>query len=147
MTNTFFKKSLVVFWACWWLIALWTDIVGGLAHLGVLHASFAPDLNYPALVQSMSMYHAPSWLTGALFIGILLWLSLVSVSFCWASLALTRPTDVWVSRARIAYIVSLGLWLAFFLSDQIVMKFDFEQNHMVQGGFEFLCFLSLYLLP
>ena len=29
----------------------------------------------------------------------------------------------------------------------MVMKFDLEENHMVQGGFELLTFSSLYLLP
>ncbi|MEP3278328.1 MAG: hypothetical protein ABJN26_00090 [Stappiaceae bacterium] len=45
-----------------------------------------------------------------------------------------------------AFIISLGLWFAFFLADQIFLKFDLEQNHMVQGGFQLLCFFALYVL-
>jgi hypothetical protein len=142
-----FKKIIILFWALWWLIALWTDIVGGLAHIGILTASWAPDTNYPFLVESLKMYHVPEWLPAVFFIGILLWSCLSTLLFCWASLGLHKDKHIWMKRAEIAFIVSICYWLAFFLADQVVMKFDLEQNHMVQGGFQLLCFLALYLLP
>lgn len=145
--NLFFKKDLVLFWAIWWLIAFWTDVVGGLAHLGYLQAAWAPDSNYPFLVDSLKMYNAPGWLITFFFIGILLWSLLSALAFCWASLALGKSPAIWMSRARAAFIISLSFWLAFFLADQLIMKFDLEENHMVQGGFELLCFLTMYLLP
>lgn len=37
--------------------------------------------------------------------------------------------------------------LAFFISDQVVMMFDLEQNHMVQGGFQLLTFMAIHFLP
>jgi hypothetical protein len=145
--NVLFKKMIIVFWTAWWLIALWTDVVGGLAHMHVLTASWAKDLNYPSLVQALSMYHVPSWLPACLFIGIVLW-SLISTGlFFWTSVGLNRETKIWHRRAQYAFIISLAFWLAFFIADQLVMKFDLEQNHMVQGGFELLTYLMLYILP
>lgn len=147
INNTLFKKIIIAFWAIWWLIALWTDAVGTLAHLGWLHASWAPDVNYPSLVASLTMYHLPAWLPPLLFLGILLWSALCTISFIWASCALKKTSDIWMKRAQIAFVISLTYWLAFFLADQLVMKFALEQNHMVQGGFELLTYLAFYILP
>ena len=46
-------------------------------------------------------------------------------------------------------VVFWALWwtLAFFISDQVVMMFDLEQNHMVQGGFQLLTFMAIHFLP
>ncbi|EHL31590.1 hypothetical protein LDG_6251 [Legionella drancourtii LLAP12] len=145
--NTYFKKIIILFWALWWLIALWTDVVGGLAHIGWIHARWAPDTNYPFLVQTLKMYPLPDWVPPFFFIGIILWSLLSAGLFCWASMGLHKERELWMFRAQCAFIVSLTFWFVFFLADQITMKFDVEENHMVQGGFELLCYLALYLLP
>lgn len=142
-----FKKIIILFWTLWWLAAFWTDGVGALAHLGWIHASWAPDTNYPFLVQTLAMYHVPDWLPVLLFIGIILWSLLASLLFCWTSLTLCGERVVWMRRAHCAFIVSMSLWFSFFLADQMVMKYDLEENHMVQGGFELLCYLVVFLLP
>lgn len=147
ITNDTFKKIIVGFWTLWWLIAFWTDVVGALAHTGLLAASWAPDTNYPPLAESLKMYQAPDWLVSCLFAGIILWSLLATLTFCWAALSLGRSRAVWMRRTQVAFIVSLTFWLAFFLADQLVMKFDFEENHMVQGGFQLLTYLALFLLP
>lgn len=142
-----FKKSLVVFWFFWWLIALWTDVIGGLAHLGYLKASWAPDMNYPFLVNTLAMYPLPQWVAPFLFVAIIAWSTVNVVLFADASFSLNKSKAYWVPKAQKAFIVSLWLWLAFFLADQMVMKFAEEENHMVQGGFELLSFMALLLLP
>lgn len=147
ITNELFKKIIILFWAAWWLIALWTDIVGALAHGGWLQATWAPDINYPNLETSLQIYHVPSWLVSFLFAGIIAWSLVSTMAFCWASLSLRQKSTVWMRRAKIAFIISLSYWMAFFLADQAVMKFDLEENHMVQGGFQLLTYLALYILP
>ncbi len=147
INNLLFKKIIILFWTAWWLIALWTDVVGALAHINLLTASWAKDQNYPYLIQSLSMYHVPSWLPPFLFLGILLWSLITTGFFCWASLGLNRDTGIWLHRAQYAFIISLSYWFAFFIADQVVMNFDLEQNHMVQGGLQLITYLSLYVLP
>lgn len=147
INNLLFKKILIVFWAIWWLIALWTDITGGMAHLGLLKASWAPDTNYPFLAASLAMYHVPNWLIATLFFAILVGSLVSTLAFFWACLSLNKDITIWMRRAEIAFIISITFWLAFFLADQLVLKFDLEENHMVQGGFQLLSFLALYLLP
>lgn len=147
LSNDNFKKTIIAFWAVWWLIALWTDLVGAFAHLGWLQASWAPDVNYPNLANSLQMYHASERVINLLFLGIIAWSFVSTAAFCWASASLLQKRSVWMLRAQIAFIISLSYWLAFFLADQFVMKFDLEENHMVQGGFQFLTYLALYILP
>lgn len=142
-----FKKIIILFWTCWWIIALWTDIVGALSHLQLLNAAWAPDTNYPFLVTSLKMYSPPTWLPALFFIGIIIWSFISTIAFCWASAGLRLEKNVWMRRAEYAFIISLCYWFAFFIADQLVMNFDLEQNHMVQGGFQFITFLGLYILP
>lgn len=142
-----FKKIIIIFWSLWLLIALWTDIVGGLAHLHILNATWAPNTNYPFLVKSLAMYSVPEWVPAVSFIGIIIWLLLCTILFIRASCALTKPLSIWLPKAEMAFIVSLSFWFALYLADQLVMQFDLEENHMVQGGLMFLTFLSLYILP
>lgn len=145
--NLLFKKILVLFWTFWWLTALWTDIVGGLAHLGLLDAPWAPDKNYPNLVDALNIYSLPNWIPIGLFLGIILWSLLNSLLFFWACLKLHLKENLWLPRAQVAFIVSLTCWLGFFIADQLVLNYELEQNHMVQGGFQLLSFFALYLLP
>ncbi len=147
LNNECLKKTTIIFWTFWWLIALWTDITGALAHFKMLNASWAPDINYSNLEHSLRMYNVPAWLSLVLFIGILVYSVIATAFFCWASLGLRRDYKVWINRANRAHIVALTYWFLFFLADQVVMKFDLEQNHMVQGGFQLLTFFLLYLLP
>lgn len=143
----FFKKIIIVFWMFWWLIALWTDVVGLLAHHGLLFKTWAPNTNLPHLIESLKMYPLPIWAPHLFFIGILLWSFASTVAFVWASMSLHRDVKTWMRRADMAFIISISFWLAFFLADQLVMKFDLEENHMVQGGFQLLTYLMLYWLP
>jgi hypothetical protein len=144
ISNNLFKRILVIFWGFWWLIAFLTDFLGGLQHLKLIDLSLNIDTNYPFLVKSLMPFNPPHWLPAYLFIMLMIWALISSLLFFWASLASKAR---WLRLANIAFIVSLGLWLAFFLADQIIMNFDLEANHMVQGGFQLLCFFALYLLP
>jgi hypothetical protein len=142
-----FKRLILLFWALWWLLAFLTDLIGGLKEIGVVAASWLPHSNYPDLVESLAPYDTPGWLPPVLFVGIVAWSLLSTLLFAIAASTPRQPAERWRRRLNRAFIVSLGLWLAFFLADQVVMKFGFEENHMVQGGFQLLTFLAIYLLP
>jgi len=128
-----FPHILLIFWALWWSIAFLTDFLGALGHLQLIHTTLLVNENYPALVKVLQMYHAPQWLPGLLFAGIILWSFLSCFYFWWATFA--------PRQAHAAFIISLTLWLAFFLADQLIFNYALEQNHMVQGGFQLLCYL------
>ncbi|WP_133129757.1 hypothetical protein [Legionella yabuuchiae] len=137
------KKIIIIFWALWWLIAAWTDIAGFLSHIHWLSKPWAPDLNYPFLLKSLNIYSLPSWLPPIFYAGIIIWSSLIALLFLQASCSLIKPTAVWHKKAERAFLVSITFWLAFFLADQLIMNYDLEQNHMVQGSFQLLTFFCL----
>jgi hypothetical protein len=141
-TITVFKKLLIVFWCAWWLIALWTDVVGGIAYLNWLHADWAPAKNYPFLVESLKMYHLPNWVPALLFLSIIGWMTIISVIFLSAVFRMfaRKPYE---SITDVAFLVSMGLWLAFFIADQLIMNYELEANHMIQASFQFLSWMFL----
>ncbi len=143
----FFKRIIVVFWALWWMLAFLTDFLGGLYLLNVFTEPWVPHSNYPALVASLTQYDAPNWLPGVFFVGIVAWSFMSALAFIFAALTPAQPSPRWRERVNAAFIISLGLWFAFFISDQVVMMFDLEQNHMVQGGFQLLTFMAIHFLP
>ncbi len=147
LTLTFLKRLIVVFWALWWSLAFLTDLLGAAKELGMLALPWLPHSNYPGLVAALAPYQVPVWLPGFLFAGIICWSFLSSILLWLAVATPRRPLARWRMRVNRAFIVSLSLWLAFFIADQVVMRFDLEENHMVQGGFQLLCLLALYLLP
>jgi hypothetical protein len=147
LSNDAFKKITVVFWALWWLIALWTDVVGGLAQLGWLQASWAPNLNYPFLAESLKMYNVAPWVVDFLFVGIIVWSLVVTAFFVRAACSIKKSRAVWLRRSQTAFIIAITYWMTFFLADQMIMKFDLEENHMVQGGFLLMTYLAFILFP
>ena len=106
-----------------------------------------PHSNYPALVTSLAQYDSPNWLPAVFFVGIIAWSLLSALAFIFAALTPAQPSQRWRERVNAAFIISLGLWFAFFISDQVVMMFDLEQNHMVQGGFQLLTSMAIHFLP
>ena len=136
-----YRRLITLFWATWWLIACWTDIIGGLAHLQILHASWAPDTNYPFLLKSLSLYPTPSWLPPLLFIGIICWTGIISMLFTLACYTMKS------THYNLAFSIALSFWLVMFVADQLIMNFSLEQNHMVQGSFLLLTWLATDLLP
>jgi len=144
---TTFKRLILLFWALWWLLAFLTDLFGGLKEVGALAAFWLPHTNYPGLVESLAPYSPPGWLPPFLFVGIMAWSLLSTLLFAIAANTPPQPAERWRRRLNNAFTVSLSLWLAFFLADQIVMKFGLEENHMVQGGFQLLTFIAIHLLP
>ncbi|WP_170348858.1 hypothetical protein [Ruegeria atlantica] len=142
-----FKQSLVIFWFLWWTFAFLTDFIGGLELLGLTSTPWFDGHNFPFLQKTLAQFGASTAVDVILFVGIILWLFLSTLLFAFASFTPYSQTDRWQKRVDAAFIASLGLWLAFFLADQTVMNFDLEENHMVQGGFQLLCYLTIYLLP
>ena len=138
--TSLFKWTLIWFWALWWTTVFLTDFLGGLKHLGFPHASWITDANYPMLVKSLQLYPLLPSLASLLFVLIIAWSLLASLVFWRVVFTSYQNSTLWRYRMKIAFFISLELWLAFFLSDQVIMNFDLEQNHMIQGGFSIINF-------
>ncbi len=147
MSRRYFKKMIVLFWLLWWITAFLTDFIGGLNTIGITNIKWFAGENYPFLVQNLTPLGIPTPFIVISFVGIIVWLFLSMVLFAWAAFTPMEPRQPWLKRVDAAFMVSLGLWAAFFLADQTIMNFPLEENHMVQGGFQLLCYLAIYLLP
>jgi hypothetical protein len=138
-----------VYWLLWWASALWTDVTGALKVLGVLTAPWAYAENYHFLVKSLQMYSPPNWLPVVFLCAILSCLTLITLIFARACYLQCRKSAQWVVWTVYGFVASQGLWMLFFLADQLILNFSLEQNHMVQASFQLLCFgafvgLNLY---
>ncbi|CAM2940920.1 hypothetical protein [Legionella worsleiensis] len=147
LKTVWLKKGIILFWAIWWMVTFWTDLIGMFSHMSLIQKSWAPDINYPFLVESLKMYQVSPLFAQLCFAGIMAWSLLSAWAFIRTCCVFNKETACWMKRADTAFIISLCFWLALFLADQLIMKFDLEENHMVQGGFELLTYLSLYILP
>lgn len=134
---------MVLFWTIWWIIALITDLVSVFAFFNYLPPTFTHSSSYNDVISTIELYHLPSCLAPILFFAIQLWLIIICIFFIHASLNLRKAKTIWVSHAEKAFIISLCLWLTFFLADQIFLKFSLEENHMAQATFQFISYLFL----
>jgi hypothetical protein len=142
-----FKRVLLFFWAIWWAIAFLTDLLGGFKHMSLITTSWIANTNYPFLVNSLKIYPMADFIPVVLYILIIIWSLLSCATFIWSLMGTKTNQANWMKRVDIAFITSLSFWLTFFIADQIILNFDLEQNHMVQGGFELLSYLAFYILP
>jgi len=146
-STSLFKRLIVVTWALWWVIAFFTDFLGTMQDLGWFDLVWLQTGNYPAIVQAIGPFGAPSWLSVGLFAGVILWSFLSALFLSIAAFAPTRPRDRWMAWVNAGFIISLAEWFAFLIADQIVQEYDLEGNHMEQAGVQLLCFIALHLLP
>ncbi|PIQ43759.1 MAG: hypothetical protein COV52_04770 [Gammaproteobacteria bacterium CG11_big_fil_rev_8_21_14_0_20_46_22] len=144
----FFKRVVVLFWFIWWLVAFVTDFLGFLNHFFGATFTWAINSNFVTLEKSLAFAHWSSGVIVTLYACVIIWLFISAILFALASISAFRagpPQDKKV--VNLAFIVTLFFWLAFFIADQCVMKFGLEENHMVQGGFELLSYLALFIIP
>jgi hypothetical protein len=105
INNLTFKYIIVLFWCLWWLAAFWADLICAAAHLKILHASWAPDNNYPFLVQSLQIYNLPPWVPVFLFTGINILSGTSFVLFLRASCYKYDKDKIgWLKRVNFAFI-------------------------------------------
>lgn len=141
-----FCKFLPFYWLFWWATALWTDVTGAMKVVGLIDAKWAYADNYHFLVKSLHMYSIPSWLPAVFLILIIMSLAAVTAVFAMACYLQIKQRPQWETWTVYAFMLSLCLWMGFFIADQLIMNFDLEQNHMVQGGFEMLCFIFFVIV-
>lgn len=147
LSMSLFKRLIVVTWALWWVIAFLTDFLGAMQDLGWFGLVWLQTGNYPAIVQAIGPFGAPSWLAITLFAGVIVWSFLSALFLSVAAIMPARPGRYWMAWVNAGFIISLAEWFAFLIADQIVQEYDLEGNHMEQAGVQLLCFIALHLLP
>lgn len=142
------KFSLLCFWSLWLSLVFLTNLFAGLKALGVLPENWKfASKNYQGIVEATSTYSTPTWLPGFLFAGVILWQGLAVFLFWQALLTSIQAGSLNLSAWTGAFAVSLGLWAAFMLADEIFQVYDGQISHLLIFMGQLLTLMSLYILP
>lgn len=139
------RVGLLAFWALWLTLVVVTNIFDGLKAAGALPGSwrFASG-NYDAMREVTARYDTPGWIVGLLFAGAVLW-EIAAMVLMWRALLAWGAVDP--APVYLAFAVSLGLWAAFILADEVFSAYEMSRSHWLIFGAQLLSLLAIVLLP
>ena len=148
LTGLRLKQGIVLFWALWVSIAWLANLCEGLKACHWLGArwKFASG-NYALLIETTQKYRPPLWFTALLFGGILLWQGGSALLFWCAVVTFQGVQQPGEHMLYIAFFVSLALWAAFLLADEIFLAYVTEDTHLRVFIAQVVSLLALALLP
>src|SRR3954451_14418123 len=112
------QRSLVAFWAVWLTVVCASNAADAAKVLGLLPESWTfASGNFRFVSETTARYGVPGWMNGVLFAGVIAWEALAALLFWRAAMTLGR-------RALYpAFTVSLLLWAAFLVSDELFIAY------------------------
>jgi hypothetical protein len=118
------KRALLIFWAIWHTIVLASNVVDAGKALGWLPKewTFASG-NYDLVVKTTSTHHAPAWLNGVLFAGVIPWEAAAALLFWMAFVRYRGRAVEGRSAVTTAFTASLLLWGAFLIADEACIAY------------------------
>jgi hypothetical protein len=146
--SVFLKRSLLLFWAVWLTVVFATNVLDGCKALGWLGESWAfASGNYHLLVETTARYGTPTWLNGLLFLGVICWEGAAALLF-WLAWRRFRDSREGSQRLRYAaFTVSLTLWTAFAIADELFIAYAVEGTHLRLFTAQLATLLAIELLP
>ena len=144
----FMKRGVLFFWAAWFSVVAATNILDALRSLSVLPVSFVfVSGNWAWINRVMDPLAVPRWLQGSLFLGAIGWEALGALWYWWA-LARYRGRPLAQEPAALrACVVSLALWGAFQVLDEVFLAYQTEDVHRSLFVSQIATILLLQLLP
>ncbi|MCL7454469.1 MAG: hypothetical protein M8467_15635 [Anaerolineae bacterium] len=139
------KAGLLLFWALWLTVVLMTNVFDGLRHLGVLPDEWRwVSGNYRAIADSVPL---PRWVSGLLFLGVVIW-ELLGVILFWSAFYGYGVAGTYgLAQVYTAFAVSLGLWSAFMVADEVFRIYAYQGTHLLLFIAQLLTVLVIGLLP
>lgn len=142
------KLALLLFWTAWFAVVFLTNVFGGLKAMGVLPPSWKfASTNYQAVVKATAIYGPPAWLPPVLFVGVALWQLAITALFAWAAGAWLLDGQLDWRAVNLAFGAGIGLWAAFMLADEIVLKYEFERTHELLFIAQLASLVAMHVLP
>ena len=148
LTVATLKRGLLLFWAAWLSIVVATNFFDALRALDVAGDGwrFASG-NWTFLVETTRVYDTPRWAQAILFAGVIAWEG-IGAMLLWRAFAVglgpgpldRRPIDA-------AFVVTLALWAAFALVDEVFLAYDVEATHLRLLIAQLVTLLAIHLLP
>lgn len=142
------KQGVLLFWALWLSIAWLSNVCEALkaCHLLGVKWKFASG-NYALLVETTQKYRMPLSFTALLFFGVILWQGCSALLFWFASITFQGLHQPGEHVLNAAFLVSLALWAAFLIADEIFLAYEAEATHLRIFSAQLLSLLALTLLP
>ena len=141
------KRILLGFWAAWLSIVLLSNLADAGNEWGLLHGSWSfKSGNFLAITETTARYGTSDMTCRILFAGVILWEGIAAVLF-WRAVALYRDRITGRPALYTAFTISLGLWGAFVLADEICIAYAFEGAHLRLFTAQLVTLLAIELLP
>jgi hypothetical protein len=142
------KRCLLFFWALWLTVVFTTNALDGSKALGVLDENwpFASG-NFGLVVETTARYGTPFWLNQLLFAGVLCWEGAAALLFWLACLSFRREGRGGERLLYAAFGVSLMLWAAFLIADELCIAYPMEATHLRLFIAQLATLLAIELLP
>lgn len=142
------KLGLLFFWTAWLAIVFITNLCSGLKALGLLPKTWKfASQNFRAVASAVSGFHAPSWVPGFLFTGVIVWQLAATLLFGWALASSVKVGSLVWAPTHAAFAIALALWAAFMVADEICKQYDTESSHASFFTAQLLTLVCLHVLP
>jgi hypothetical protein len=142
------KLGLLLFWAAWFAVVFLTNVFSGLKAAGVAGESWRfASKNYEAVAKAVSIYRAPPWVPGLLFLGVVVWQLIAAAVFAWAFASSLQAGALNATAVNAAFAAGIGLMAAFMLADEITIKYAYEQAHELLFIAQLATLIAIAVIP
>lgn len=139
------RGVILFFWAAYLSLVVATNTCDALKALGILPDSWTFASGNFAFLRSVTAKHGtPDALNILLFAGVIAWEALAAVLH-WRAALRFRAGDA--SRIVPAFTVSMALWGAFILADEVFISYDVEATHFRLLIAGIVSLMAIQLLP
>jgi hypothetical protein len=139
----FLKRTLLLFWAAWLTVVFTTNLLDGAKALGLLEEGWAfASGNFAFLTQTTARYGTPAWVNRLFFAGVICWEGVAAALFWLAWARFPRRRVVYA-----AFTVSLALWGAFLLADEVFIAYAVAATHLRLFTAQLITLVAVELLP
>ncbi len=141
------KRLLLLFWAVWLSVVFLSNLADAGKALGLLGESWAfASGNWKLLQETTARYRIPAAVNVILFSGVLLWEGVAAVLF-WRAGWSFRGRSSARKSVYVAFTISLLLWGAFLIADEVFIAYTLESTHLRLFVAYLVTLLAVDLLP
>ena len=127
---TTLQAGLLLLWALYLACVVATNVTDALKSLGMLPASWTlASGNYGLVATTTSAHGIPPGVAAFLFAGVIAWEALASWMFFRAWATFRRTADGHAPEVTAAFTVSLALWGAFLIVDEMLIAYAYAPAH------------------
>lgn len=142
------KIGILLFWALWFSFATTTNFIDLLNQFSLLSGNWKfISHNYSLVKGIMSIYVTPDYAITLSFILILIAEFTISCTFWLALFRFNASKPNTLPYLNTAFTLSIFLWVAFLVGEEIFIAYAFEGTHLNLLVAELISLMAIRLLP